>query len=87
MLFINSNGRIVYGKAFDDTGKEFPVPMQLTGLCLNDSLIKHNDTESFVSGIIMLPDGPMIVASHPILTSEVKDRSGGLLSWDDSWTS
>jgi len=79
MLFINSNGRIVYGKAFDDAGKEFPVPMQLTGLYVNDSLFKHNDPESFVSGIIMLPDAPMIVASHPILTSESKGPIRGTL--------
>jgi len=79
MLFINSNGRIVYGKAFDDNGKEIPVPMQLTGLSVNDSLMKHNDSDNFLSGIIMLPDGPMLVASRPILTSERKGPIRGTL--------
>jgi PAS domain S-box-containing protein len=79
MLFINSNGRIVYGKAFDDKGNEKSVPIQLTGLSVNDSFMKHNDTESFVSGIIMLPDGPMLVSSRPILTSESEGPIRGSL--------
>jgi sensor domain CHASE-containing protein len=79
MLFINSNGRIVYGKAFDDKGNEKSVPIQLTELSVNDSFMKHNDTESFVSGIIMLPDGPMLVSSRPILTSESEGPIRGSL--------
>jgi PAS domain S-box-containing protein len=79
MLFINSNGRIVYGKAFDDKGNEKSVPKELTGLSGNDSLMKHNDTESFVSGIIMLPEGPMLVSSRPILTSKSKGPIRGTL--------
>src|SRR5659263_144706 len=79
MLFIDSQGRIVYGKAFDDEGNEKSVPIHLTGLSGNDSLIHQNDTESFVSGIIMLPDGPMLVASRPILTSESKGPIRGTL--------
>jgi PAS domain S-box-containing protein len=79
MLFINSNGRIVYGKSFEDNGTEIPVPMQITGLSGNDSLMKHNDTGSFVSGIILLPEGPMLVASRPILTSEREGPIRGTL--------
>ncbi len=79
MLFVNSNGRIVYGKAFDDKGNEKSVPLELTKLSVNDPFIKHNDTESFVSGIIMLSVGPMLVASRPILTSESKGPIRGTL--------
>ncbi|MCX9083894.1 MAG: PAS domain S-box protein [Candidatus Methanoperedens sp.] len=79
MLFINSQGRIVYGKAFDDNGEEIPVPLMLTGLSVNDPLMAHNDKESFISGIIMLPDGPMLITSHPILTRKSEGPIRGTL--------
>lgn len=80
MLFINSSGHIIYGKAFDlENGEEIPVPLQLQKLSVHDILLNHTGTESYVKGIIILPEGPMLVASRPILTSERKGPIRGTL--------
>ncbi len=71
MLFINSSGQIVFGKGFDlDNEEEVPVPQSIQEHLTDDTLLRHPDTESSITGIVLLPEGPMLVASRPILTSE-----------------
>lgn len=42
MLFINSSGHMIYGKAFDlEKGEEIPVPLQLQKLSVHDILLNH----------------------------------------------
>lgn len=73
MLFIHSSGRVVFGKAFDLLDdEEVPVPQSVQEHLRKGSLLRHPDTESRLTGILLLPEGPMLVASRPILTS--KDR-------------
>jgi len=81
MLFINSSGQIVYGKAFDlQNEEEIPVPQALQGhLSASDRLVHHPDTESSIRGIVLLPEAPMLVASQPILTSEAEGPIRGTL--------
>jgi sensor domain CHASE-containing protein len=71
MLFIRPSGEIVYGKAVDlETGQEAPVPQGIQAHLTADSLLLHHpDTASSITGIILLPKGPMLVASRPIVTS------------------
>ncbi|MDF9407807.1 MAG: Cyclic di-GMP phosphodiesterase response regulator RpfG [Pelotomaculum sp. PtaB.Bin013] len=73
--FINTQGRVVFSKAFDlDEKKEIPVPSGLLEyLSVDNPLLRHNNEESKVRGVIVLPEGPALVASRPILTS---DRQG-----------
>jgi signal transduction histidine kinase len=81
MLYIDSSGRTVFGKAFD-LGKEeeIPVPQSVsTYLTDHDFLATHQDTESSYVGTIVLPEGPMIICSHPILTSEDEGPVRGTL--------
>jgi diguanylate cyclase (GGDEF)-like protein/PAS domain S-box-containing protein len=81
MLFINSSGQIIFGKGFDlKKGKEIPVPKSLQEhISANSLLVCHPDTKSSITGIILLPEGPMLVASRPILTSEEKGPIRGAL--------
>ena len=81
MMFIDTSGRTVFGKAFDlNSEKEAPVPQGLQQhLSTGDLLISHPDTESSVTGLILLPDGPMLIASRPILTSEGEGPIRGTL--------
>ena len=81
MLFINSSGQIVYGKAFDlQNEEEIPVPQALQEhLSASDLLVHHPDTESSISGIVLLPRAPVLVASQPILTSEDEGPIRGTL--------
>lgn len=71
LIFIDNTGKVVYGKAYDfDADCEIPWPRQLenyasTGspLLAFDTLAKNN------SGIISLPEGPMLIAAQPITPS------------------
>ncbi|GAH42577.1 unnamed protein product, partial [marine sediment metagenome] len=52
MLFINSSGQIVFGKAFDlYNEEEISIPQSLSEyLSANDLLLHHPDTESSIRG-------------------------------------
>jgi len=80
MLFVNSSGQIVFGKGFDlDSEEEMPIPEGLWEHLTDDVLLSHSDTESSVTGIVLLPKGPMLVASRPILTSKEEGPIRGTL--------
>jgi len=72
ILFVNSSGQIVYGKAFDNqNATEMPVPQSvIEEVSSHEILWNFSNTWSGVSGIVLLPEGPMLIASAPILTSE-----------------
>ncbi|MFQ6095352.1 MAG: CHASE4 domain-containing protein [Candidatus Bathyarchaeia archaeon] len=80
MLFINSSGQTVFGKGFDlHNEEEMPVPQSLQEHLDNGLLLRHPDTDSRVTGIILLPEGTMLIASRPILTSEEEGPIRGTL--------
>jgi len=72
MLFINTSGLLVYGKAFDlQNDTQTPLPPDLVGLVASHPLLwSFNSTSSYTDGIILLSEGPMLISSEPILTSE-----------------
>jgi signal transduction histidine kinase len=80
-LFVDTSGQIVYGKAFDlQNQAEIPVPPDIREyLTTSSPLLAHADTRSSLSGIIILPEGPLLVAAQPILTSEDKGPIRGTL--------
>lgn len=86
MLFIHSSGRMVIGKAFDLRQKK-PMPLPL-GL-QDDSFLKdvlarvQGPTDEF-KGLIRLPEGPMLIAAQPILTSLEEGPARGALVWGRS---
>lgn len=71
ILFYNISGNLVYGQNIDiNTGKIYPIPQLFQkSLSPDNILINHTNVESSVKGIIMLDEGPMIVASKPIIMS------------------
>lgn len=81
MLYKDPSGQTVFGKAFDlEDEKEIPLPPGVsTYLAENDFLVTHQDTESSYTGTIVLPEGPMMISSHPILTSEDEGPIRGTL--------
>jgi PAS domain S-box-containing protein len=80
-LFFNSSGQLVYGKAFDLLNMtEIPLPQSLTAhLATNHFLLTHENLTSTISGAILLPEGPTLVASLPILTSHSEGPIHGTL--------
>ncbi|MFC2011123.1 CHASE4 domain-containing protein [Chloroflexota bacterium] len=81
MLFVNSSGRVVFGKAFDlDNETETSIPQDLLEhLYRDNSILSQPSNYSLTSGIILLNEGPMIIASQPILTSEEEGPTRGTL--------
>ena len=71
MLYVNSAGDIVHASAYDLYRQEkVPVPQSLMPhLSSTGILLSHADEDSGVSGVLSLPEGPMLVVSQPILTS------------------
>jgi sensor domain CHASE-containing protein len=81
MIFMNSTGNVVYGKAFNlQNTSETPVSQNLLQLLsANDFLWHHSDTESSLTGMVPLQEAPLLIASKPILTSQSEGPIQGTL--------
>jgi signal transduction histidine kinase len=81
MLFLNSEGNVVYGQAFNlQNMSETPVPQDLLELLsANVFLWYHPDTESSLTGLVPLQEAPLLIASKPILTSHSEGPIQGTL--------
>ena len=81
MAIIHSSGRIVFSFAYDlEAGKKINVPEDLFDhLKKNDLLLSHRDPQGLVAGIVLLKQGPMMVASRPIVTSDYKGPIHGVV--------
>ncbi|HKP51684.1 MAG TPA: EAL domain-containing protein [Chloroflexia bacterium] len=81
MAFVHSTGRLVYGKAYNlREGASVPFPESLrTHIKPGSLLISHSNPESTITGLLSLPEDPMLVASVPILTSDSKGPARGTL--------
>lgn len=81
IVFVHSSGRLVYAKAFDlEEKKEVPVPKKLlSSLQIGGPLLDQPSLESIVKGMINLPEGPLMFAALPILTSNKKGPIHGTL--------
>jgi adenylate cyclase len=81
MLFYNVTDQLVFEKGFDLVAEEeASVPGSLHDHMLsNDMLLSHLSAESSLAGFILLPEGPLLVASQPILHNDRVGPIGGTL--------
>ena len=81
ILFVDSYARIVCERAFDlQKKKEIPVSQGLQkSVATQDLLARRSGIEDIIMGIILLPEGPVMIVSRPILTSEGKGPVRGTL--------
>ncbi|NTU64935.1 MAG: hypothetical protein HGB05_16420, partial [Chloroflexi bacterium] len=81
MLFVDNDGQLVYGKAIAlQNQQEIPIPPALLEqLAPASPLVRHSSIDSEVTGILSLPEGPMLVVSRPILTSQYTGPVRGAL--------
>ena len=81
MLFFDASGRLVFGKAFDLIGQAAtPLPPGLEDyLASMPGLLHHVDASSSVAGVALLPGGPVVLASRPIVTSKLEGPIRGTL--------
>jgi PAS domain S-box-containing protein len=79
-VFDNS-GREVFSKGFDlARGTVAPVPAGLGEHIRRGSLLlNHRDSKSCVKGILVLANGPVLVDSRPVLTSDERGPIAGTL--------
>lgn len=72
VLFINSSGKIVFGTGFDQKSqKKTPIPVALRQqISLNNRLLEHATPKDRLTGILLLPEGPMLITSQPIVTTK-----------------
>ncbi|GAK53787.1 putative Histidine kinase [Candidatus Moduliflexus flocculans] len=72
MVFVDNSGRVVYEKTVNlETGQEMPmIPSLAQYLAPQSRLVRHATPDSALSGVLMLPEGALLVASRPIVDSE-----------------
>jgi PAS domain S-box-containing protein len=80
IIIVNPSGRIVHGKAFDLKKEQaVPVPGSLLAELTPDSLLAPRDPDSGFSGIVMLPEGALMVSARSILTSDGNGPAAGTI--------
>jgi two-component system cell cycle sensor histidine kinase/response regulator CckA len=72
VVIADTSSHIIFKKGFDlHTQREVPVPTDLVTLVLPGTILTHfTETSSKAVGLINLRDGPAIISSQPILTSD-----------------
>ncbi len=83
MIYVNTNGDIFYERGFDySEQKLINVSPSLDTLLANDSIfVNFVDFNASVKGIIHLPEGALLIASKPILTSSRQGPIRGSIIW------
>lgn len=80
MLYVHSSGRIVFSKGYDlKRNKQIPILKNFQKHLSAKGLLQHSDIKDFLTGIILLPEGPIFIASRPILNSQSKGPIRGTL--------
>ncbi|MBE9224421.1 HAMP domain-containing protein [Phormidium sp. LEGE 05292] len=72
VLFINKSGQQIFGTTFNISERKLqPVPQDFNQhLTPNSLLVKHQNSNSQLNGILIVNQMPMLITSKPILTSE-----------------
>jgi PAS domain S-box-containing protein len=79
IMFVDDNGKIVYGKAYDlQTNQSMNLPQNFTSFTNDSSILQHNNLEG-LSGILNLPEGALLLISKPILNSHEQGPVKGTL--------
>ncbi|MDD1664166.1 MAG: PAS domain S-box protein [Methanomicrobiales archaeon] len=81
MVFLNTSGAIYYAKAFDLASRqEGPLPANLAGMVTGNQVLRNfSQNDNSLSGFLMLPEGPVMVASAPITTKNYDGVKRGTL--------
>jgi signal transduction histidine kinase len=80
-VYVHTSGRIVFGAGYDpQVGQGMPMPESFrVHLVPNALLLQHPDIHLGQTGLVILPEGPLLLASRPILTSEGAGPSRGTM--------
>ncbi|PPS45870.1 EAL domain-containing protein [Chroococcidiopsis sp. TS-821] len=80
MLYVHVSGRIIFDKGYDLERREAIdlLPSFRKHLAAR-TVIEHSSIKSSILGLVMLPEGAMMIASKPILDSESRGPIRGTL--------
>lgn len=81
MMFADLSGNIIYEKAFDLESEEETLISEdmYKSIFYSDFFVNNIESGSSISGIVLLPENPMLIASEPILTSNEEGPARGAL--------
>ena len=81
LVILGPDGALRYGSGYDDQQARLrPLPASLEALLVpGNRLLAHADETSSLTGLVLLPEGPLLVASRPVLTSDYAGPVGGTL--------
>lgn len=81
IAYFNTDGAMVFGKAFDyRNSRQIPIPADLKPhFNLNAPLLLHATTNSVTKGFLVIPEGILLVASRPVLTSQYSGPARGTI--------
>jgi sensor domain CHASE-containing protein len=81
VVFANTTGHIFSARAFDlQKGEEVALPDVVADMVTGNTVLRtFNQTNSSTTGIMVLPDGPVMVASAPITTGDYRSVVRGTL--------
>jgi diguanylate cyclase (GGDEF)-like protein/PAS domain S-box-containing protein len=80
ILFLRPSGQLAFGQGFDLKKKKFaPIPTSLLQELSSKRLLNKRDPASAAnaSGILLLPEGSLVLVSQPILNSKKQGPSRG----------
>jgi len=83
MMLVTPKGKVVYAGGFDfETWEEIDAPEGLLSehLVMGSEIMNLEEGES-LEGIIMLPDGPMIIGAQTVLENDKSGPSHGVFLW------
>jgi signal transduction histidine kinase len=80
IVITDTAGRVVFSKAYDLIEQRVAdVPLRFRQLEPEDPLLQHATLTSGVTGLVLLPDNPMLLSARPILTSQEQGPARGTL--------
>ena len=80
LLLVDGSGQIAYGKAMDlGSRTAVPLPESVRPHVFNDSPLVLRSEHDSMSGVLDLPEGPMLVVSRPILNGTGQGPARGTM--------
>ena len=81
LYFVRLDGSLVWSRLLDlETGEDIVLDqLPPSGLQYNHPLLLHSEVDNAINGLIKTAHGPLLIASHPIVTSENKGPILGTL--------
>ena len=81
IVFLDNKNNIIFSKGFDlQQNQEVAIPQKTKEALLENSILtSHKNEQDGKKGILLLPEGSLLVVSHPIVTSEFKGPIRGTL--------